>query len=1030
MTFHGLLLWLLACAAVSPGRADLPPQAPQHASELISKEEGLPPGEITRLAQSADGYLWIAMTTGLARFDGVRFEHYDHRNTPALPDDRVTALTADQQGRIWAGTAKGLASWDRGQFTPVTLEADTGAITALAASTNGGMWVATTSAVFRVGAGQADQRFGWPPALGTNAISSLVELAGGHLLVGGPSVWAELDPAAGIYQPPAAGRLPPGGVRALVPEDAQGHAWALDAGGIQHHSVQGWERVRSFPDEYAGKATGLYRDPIGGVIVWGDQVGVCRWENEHAGFVRLDSSHPATLRQPVAVLRDAEQNLWIASARALLRLQRRAAAIWDTDDGLPTETCWSASVGPDGRLWVGTLAGISVITGAGASPNVSGPVSTNAIRLVLPTHDRRVWCAVADRALFWSDAPETTGSWHQLPLGGQRVRALYEATDGNLWAGTDNGALKISGPSPAVVPFPGQTNLDSQEITAIREDRHGALWFGTQSGIIFRAEGGQWQQFPSSALTGENPIQCIHEDSDGGLWFGTGFGISHYRDQHWYYFGPDQGIGDHLFRGIYEDAARNFWLVNQRGLQRVSRADLEAVAAGTSPRVFPLNLGPLDGVESYDFAGHRQPAGALDGQGQLWLPTAQGLLQVDPRRLRENLPLPTVILTGANFGGHAMNEGLVRQFCSPARHGKAAAGRPDYLSVPQDFGQFVQLHFTATTFLQPHKILFRYRLLGYDQDWKKATEGRLATDPNLPAGDDVFEVQAANPQGLWNSESTLFRFSLESRFYETRWFLVACFVVLLLGALIFARRHYRSNEQRLRGDRLALEQERSRIARDLHDDLGANLTGLAMQAEIAGKQLSGPGAEELQRFAVTTRSLAQRLREVIWAVDPESDTLESLTAFLGQQTDQLLGPTRLRYRFEAPPHLPEIRLRAGTRHQLAMSAREAINNILKYAQASEVKVRLELADDILSISIRDDGVGLPTGSVTSSGRSVIGGNGLKNIRLRLKSLGGNFRVSSVPGAGTLVRLEVPLAAVTAVESKPEKNPDEHQSRDR
>ncbi len=1030
--FGWLALGILAWAAILPGRADLPPRAQRYASELISKKEGLPDGEITQLAQSADGYLWVAMTTGLARFDGVRFDHYDHRNTPALPDDMVTALTADRRGWIWAGTPKGLVRWDRGQFTSVSLDEDRGAITALANSTNGGLWVATASAVVRVGSDKPDQRFGRPPAWGTNAIGSLVELAGGHLLVGSSSTWAELDPATGNYEAPTTGLMPPVLVRALVPNDTQGNAWAMDAQGIHRRTIQGWERVQAFPKEYDGKAAGLYRDPLGGVIAWIDQVGVCRWENEQAGFVRLDSDrlHSDRLRRPVAVLRDAEQNLWVASSDGLLRFQHRIAALWNVDNGLPTGNCWSASVGPDGRLWVGTQAGISVITEAGANPSLSVPVPTKATRLVLPTHGQRVWCVVDDRALYWSDTPETAVSWQPLPLGERRIKTLYEAADGSLWAGTENGAVKITGKTPAVVPFPGQEQLNGLEITAIRQDRHEALWFGTQTGVIFQAEGEKWQHFAGSDLAGDSPILCIHEDSDGGMWFGTGFGISYRRDQHWYFFGPEQGVGDHLFRGIYEDAAKNFWLVNKHALQRVGRAELEAVAKGTSPRVFPLNLGTLDGVEGYDFAGYRQPVGTLDNQGQLWLPTAQGLLQVDPRRLPEKSTPPAVILTGASFGGHVMDEGIVRKFCSPSGTGSPAPGHPEYLSVPQDLGHSVQFHFTAPTFLQPHKVLFRYRLLGYEQDWKKATEGRLAPYPNLPTGDYAFEVQAANDQGVWYNAGTIFHFSLVSPFYETRWFMVACFVALLIGVLIFARHHYRSNEQRLRGDRRALEQERSRIARDLHDDLGANLTGLAMQAEIAGKQLSGPGAEELQRFAVTTRGLAQRLREVIWAVDPESDTLESLTAFLGQQTDQLLGPTRLRYRFDAPPHLPVIRLRAGTRHQLAMSAREAINNILKYAQASEVKVRLELADDNLSISIRDDGVGLPTGSVTSSGRSVVGGQGLKNIRLRLKSLGGNFRVSSVPGAGTLVRLEVPLAAVTAVESKPENPSNEHQSRDR
>lgn len=1025
-------LWVFVWGTMTPLQADLPAQTPRYSSEFFTHTNGLPAGEISHLAQSSDGYLWLAMSTGLARFDGVKFDQYDRRNTPVFADDRITALATDRLGRIWAGTTKGLVGWDRGRFKNVALdEAVVGsAVTALAPASDGGLWVATPSALIKVGVSTALRRFSRPAALGAAVIGSLQELAGGHLLAGGPSGWTELDPATGLYQDPPGTLFSGPQVRAVLPEDAQGTAWALDARGVLRHTFNGWERLTEFPIELAGKAAGLYRDPAGGMLVWLNGLGVCHWENERSGLVRIEPTEPGPLDRPTAVLRDAEQNLWIATTDGLVRLHSRIAALWTVKQGLPNQMCWSASTGTDGRIWVGTEGGIGVISETGSTLALSGPLATNAVRLVLAAHDNRVWCVVADHTVYWSDMPQAAGSWHLLPLGERRVKVLYEDPAGNIWAGTDAGAVKIAGRTPSAIPFKGQESLIPFEVSAIHQDRSGATWFGTQAGVVFRFVDQSWQRFSGPETIGDGAIACMHEDSSGGMWFGTSRGIAYCADRRWRLFGPDQGIGDQPVQGIYEDKAKNFWLAGQRGLQRVGRSELEAVATGTLPRAFPLSLGPLDGVEAYDFASQRQPGGALDRLGQLWLPTAQGMLQVDPHRLRENSVAPPVVIEGASFEGRPVDEGLVRQFCSPAaRSDSASAAKPESLRIPQDRGHYVQLHFTANTFLRSDKVLFRYRLTGYEPDWQPVGNGRVATYHSLPPGDYAFEVQAANSPDAWNSRGPVFRFSLVPRFYETRWFIIVCALVVVLAVFGFARRHYRSNEQRLRGDRLALEQERSRIARDLHDDLGANLTGLAMQAEIAGKQLDGPGSEELQRFAVTTRGLAQRLREVIWAVDPESDTLESLTAFLGQQTDQLLGPTRLRYRFEAPPHLPVLTLRAGTRHQLAMSAREAINNILKYAQASEVKVRIELADDTLTISIRDDGIGLPTGSVTSSGRSVLGGNGLKNIRQRLKSLGGNFRVSSVPGAGTLIRLEVPLAAVTAVDSKPE-NPNEHQSRDR
>lgn len=352
-------------------------------------------------------------------------------------------------------------------------------------------------------------------------------------------------------------------------------------------------------------------------------------------------------------------------------------------------------------------------------------------------------------------------------------------------------------------------------------------------------------------------------------------------------------------------------------------------------------------------------------------------------------------------------------------------------TIAPGFGDsFAEIPFADENPRQGAKL--RFHLSGWPtrKDRKRLGHSRLKTVLHLIlrllplsiSGPALAGLSSNHPCSAVTSVGAIPILALAAHFYETRWFLSGCFLsVIAAGAAGFAlaRHRYLSQERRLSGDRQALETERRRIARDLHDDLGANLTGLAMQAENAGNQLAGPGGEALRDFAFKTRSLAQRLREVIWAVDPESDTLESLTAFLGQQADQLIGPTRLRYRFDSPPNLPRLKLRAGTRHQLAMSAREALNNALKYAEATEVSVSVYLAQDTLGISILDNGVGLPAGSITSSGRPVTGGQGLKNIRERLQSLGGKSRIESQRGGGTLVRLEVPLSAVKAVESRVE-----------
>lgn len=1030
-TFGNAILWLLLLAISRSAWGELPPQFPNYSTERFTAEHGLPQAEIRQIAQSADGYLWLGTATGPVRFDGEQFTQYDRRNTPTMPDDNVTAMATDRTGRIWFGTLKGLLRWDRSQMTSVIIEADvsTPVITALVASGDGGMWAATPGAIIRLSPGSLHS-FARPPILGNATIGTLIELPNGHLLVGNTGGWSELNPGNGSYATPFGEVVPGPSTRTLVfPTDGKGQAWAVTPEGVKYHHNGTWELKLAFPGEFADEPFGIFPDPTGGVIVWLRRWGVYRWENEQTGFVRLDSTNPGWLRRPVSLLRDAENNLWVAGSDGLVRLHQRCASLWGSAQKLPSNSCWSAKLGADGKLWVGTQIGLFLLDQNGVLSRPTGPLQTNAIRLVLPMRNGRVWVATPDR-LFWSDAPETSAAWQPFALNGRRAQVLSEGNDGSLWLGSDSGVIKLAGDPPVPVHFSNEERLATIDVTAIHEDGSGAVWFGSHGAGVFRLHKAAVERFAGPEKFGDDHIGCIHEDSKGGLWFGTGRGITGYLAGRWHSFSRDQGLDDQLVQGIYEDAANNFWLAGSRSIRRVARMDLEAVAAKKSSQVRVHHLGALDGLEESDFSA---PGGTFDRQGQLWLPTEQGLLQIDPRLVQESHKPLAIVIKEASFNGRSFDEGEVARFCTAEADERAATKDTQRMKIPRKEGHNVQLRFGAITFQQPNKVRFRYRLGGHEDAWREVGDKREAAYSDLPPGSYDFEVQAANAQGLWNLHGRIFRFSLVAPFYETRWFFVAFFLVLMAVGFALARRHFLGKEQRLRGDRFALESERGRIARDLHDDLGANLTGLAMQAEIAGTQITGPGAEELRRFAVTTRGLAQRLREVIWAVDPESDTLESLVSFLGQQTDELLGPTHLRYRFETTPNLPAVKLRAGTRHQLAMSAREALNNVLKFAQAKNVKVTLEVIDGILALSVRDDGVGLPAGPATASGRPVIGGNGLKNMGVRIRELGGTFRVSNQPEGGTLVRLEVPLAAVMAVESKSENSEEsahEHQSRNR
>lgn len=305
--------------------------------------------------------------------------------------------------------------------------------------------------------------------------------------------------------------------------------------------------------------------------------------------------------------------------------------------------------------------------------------------------------------------------------------------------------------------------------------------------------------------------------------------------------------------------------------------------------------------------------------------------------------------------------------------------------------------------MDPRRTRFRYRLVGRDLSWRDETTDRVAHYTNLRPGRYRFEVGAANHFGVWSPTPAAFAFSLAPHFYETWPFYglsggaaVGLAAGLLSYRLRWQRRLLKWEEQR------ALANERTRIARDLHDDLGPALTGLAFELDVIGRTAtqSPPVADRLGETAQRTRDLAERMREVVWTVNPQCDTLSRLASFLEQQTGQFLRATDLRVRLDFPDDIPMIPLAAEARHQLALSVREALTNVVRHAQASEVVVTLAIVSQTLIVQINDNGCGFQP--------QAHRGHGLENLRARLAQIGGRFECVSTPGVGTRVTFRLPL----------------------
>jgi signal transduction histidine kinase len=330
----------------------------------------------------------------------------------------------------------------------------------------------------------------------------------------------------------------------------------------------------------------------------------------------------------------------------------------------------------------------------------------------------------------------------------------------------------------------------------------------------------------------------------------------------------------------------------------------------------------------------------------------------------------------------------------------------------------LDFHFTAIDLSAPEKIKFRHRLDGYDSEWVMDNEPKAHYGP-LPYGPHTFRVQAGNGDQTWFDNGASFSFIIPTPMWRTSWALASYIVggLILAGGivrLILARR-YRRRLAALAAQR-AMERERMRIARDMHDEIGSKLTKISFMTERAKRELEGhePVARKLDAIAGTSRDLLQTLDEIVWAVNPHNDTLEHLAAYLGQYATEYLQNTAVECELHIPRGLPHHPLSAEARHNLFLAFEESLNNALKHGHPTRIRVDMQIAPRRFEIIIEDNGRGFePTTDAVATGadgnNSGLNGNGLQNMRQRLAILEGQCTIVSRPGHGTTVRLRFPLA---------------------
>jgi signal transduction histidine kinase/ligand-binding sensor domain-containing protein len=994
------------------------------------REQGLPQNAVRALIQTHDGYLWIGTDDGLARFDGVRFVSFGLRE--GLRSGRVRLLLEDSAGSLWIGTtADGLIRWQDGRFRTLTvkdgLPADS--ITALAEDNNGRLWIGTEAGLVVWDEGRLNE-----PEIASSfrghAIATLSRDRRGIIWAGvsGVGVFRLVDGRFKALADPAAEPLLQEPHCVLV--DRAERIW-VGAGDDFVLCLDGdqWRRYR-IPRHLAGPVVNtLAEEPDGTVWAGSASEGLFQFKGGMLTPLSAGSGLPDNFIEALCV--DREGNLWIGTAGGLTRFKRSRLLAFSQAEGLgygavqglaevAPGVLWAAKPGDGIYRWDGRM--FSRLSTSGLVRRYSD------INTLLTARDGGAWVGAAQGLLRFADAATGDGETEIATLERANVTALAEDRGSNVWAGTHDGALwRLQGGTWLL-----HTNWSQpRPITAIVPEPAGTVWVATDGGGLFRLQGPQITQFTSknSGLLSD-VLRTLYLDPQGTLWIGTiGGGLSRCRGGRIASFTTREGLPDNTVSQILEDNAQRLWLGNNRGLACVPKAAFDGSPAGQGAEIYPQIFGRAEGMLSEECTGGFYPAGLKTRSGLLCFSTLKGIVVVDPATQRRDPTPPSVVLEEVLVDGVAaeLNPNQsppIRIGAAAARNGDGAAGfprepaaesaggEPSFPSILLNPGRHrVEFRYTGISLSAPERVRFRYRLEGLEPEPFEAGSRRVALFSYIPPGQYTFHVSACNEAGVWNEAGARLAVTVLPHFYQAWWFIGLTTVVLLASvagsARVVEKRRLHRRLQHLEQER-ALERERTRIAQDLHDDLGSALTRLSLLSDLVRADKHQPAQVEshAQKLSQSAGQTVRALEEIVWALRPGSDSLQSLVEYIAHFANELFEGDRARCRLDLPHDLPARALPPEMRHNIFLIVKEALTNALKHAQAREVKVLAKANASALEIVVQDDGKGFSPAQPPPTGK----GHGLGNLRRRAAAMNASLDIQSVPGAGTTVKLRVPFPA--------------------
>jgi ligand-binding sensor domain-containing protein/signal transduction histidine kinase len=987
--FRGNCIFLIA-AAISPSlRSELLPV------RTYTALDGLASDRVSCIVPDSRGFLWFCTPEGLSRFDGYRFLSYT--KAEGLADNLVTTVLETPSGNLFVGTAHGISrvnsSHSATAFTTFYPEPEVGEnyIAALIESRAGTIWCATRRSIYAWDGAGAFRRREIRLANSGEQILSLAEDRQGVLWIGSNNAVYALRDSAFAWSFGQEDGLPGDLVSSLV-LDSKGRMWAAARNGVAlfEQAVEGgWKLARTYT-----KHSGLAGN---GATALAESADGSLWVATDGGISRIDlkGSQPGAPanagreqglsdRQINAVAEDPAGNLWAGTGGAgAMRIDRLGFRTYREQDGLPTDRVFSVMESRAGELIATTVTGrqarsVSIFDGARFRsidfPVFDGHASWVTDRILLQSRSGEWWAATTQGLCQFPAAPAAG-------LRGMRPKTCYapqttilrafEDSKGRIWASaqSERGIGRLIRWDPETDS--ASTLLDDPLgglVEAFAEDRQGRVWIGMTRGGVYRYDNGAFRYFGGADV----PTGAIHALLALGneLWMGSaGGGLARIEDTsaerpRIEIYGTARGLASNIVTCLVEDPAGYIYAGTGRGVDRID------------PKT-----GHIRHFSTANGLGHGTiTSGWRDRSGSLWFATSQGLSKLTPAPDRPAIR-PRILITDLRIGGASY----------PLSQLGAARISKLELDVSQNH---LQVDFAGIDYGPGDLLRYSYKLEGADTDWGPPRAQHSVNYAALESGSYRFFVKAIDPDGAESPTPAEIDFTVLPPLWKRWWFQTLAFTFLAAAAL--AAHRYRVAQA------VNLERVRTAIATDLHDDIGAGLSQIAILTEVARVRGRESSSDPLERAAALARELIDSMSDIVWSIRADPGGADSLVRRMREFGIDLLGSQGIAFELRANSSPKGLSASIHARRQLFLMFKECIHNAARHSQATEVTADLSVENREVVLTVEDNGVGL-----TAKKSEGIRGTGIEGMRRRAASLGGSVQVSSSPECGYCVTIRFP-----------------------